>query len=484
MKFKNKIITLCLSVLLFFTSAIPSSASTIVAGGFISYELLMGLMAVGTVFGLSLPKDDNEYWDYTKSLKEHLHLVDDVYLERLEKSYSEWKFKNNNKPDDEKEPLKVPYIDGLSNLFDSVGKDVSKEYSVVGTGLEKLPYYSGSPSKDVFVDSIPLYSMPYNVSRTFNIPSYGMVEFVLTSAFSGYNCVKFRKVGTEEYTTLFNISSNLSVVGSPYIHRFSSSMDALGFAYKTSEGNFTKYTTSVSFEPSTYLPNVGINYTPSKPSVENDEITIPSFNEIAIPSTPSDLSPPFEVSDPLDVPSDLPGGDAGGDAVGDISPGLMQSIINLIVPSSDYWQNTFDNFFNNVGNAFPMIDISRFKDLCINGVPPKDIEVTIMGVKGKIFDTKYLNSIVDWLQPIVSAFMAFLLMLYNYRKVYKLIRGFEPFSGIADGNSVGEVRGKMDGAIPEMGGSSFVGPSTAGTWSDGGSVTRGSIQSKYYGRDL
>ena len=117
MKFKNKIITLCLSVLLFFTSAIPSSASTIVAGGFISYELLMGLMAVGTVFGLSLPKDDNEYWDYTKSLKEHLHLVDDVYLERLEKSYSEWKFKNNNKPDDEKEPLKVPYIDGLSNLF-------------------------------------------------------------------------------------------------------------------------------------------------------------------------------------------------------------------------------------------------------------------------------------------------------------------------------------------------------------------------------
>ena len=42
----------------------------------------------------------------------------------------------------------------------------------------------------------------------------------------------------------------------------------------------------------------------------------------------------------------------------------------------------------------------------------------------------------------------------------------------------------MDGAMPEMGGSSFLGPSTASTWSDGQSITRGSIQSRYDGRDL
>ena len=202
-----------------------------------------------------------------------------------------------------------------------------------------------------------------------------------------------------------------------------------------------------------------------KPNVSNP--TIDKIVDGAI-STPTDIPTDKPVDKPVDKPTDT----------------VLDWVISLVIPNSAYWSETFDTFFSNIGKAFPMIDISRFKDLCINGVPPKDIEVTIMGAKGKIFDTKYLNSIVGWLQPIVSAFMAFLLMLYNYRKVYKLIRGFEPFGGIADGNSVGEVRGKMDGAMPEMGSSSFVGPSTSSTWSDGQSVTRGSIQSKYYGRDL
>ena len=106
----------------------------------ISYELLMGLMGVGVAFGLSLPQDDNQYWDYTRSLKRHLNLVDDKYLELLEKSSKEWHSNNHNKNDNDKEPFKVPFdINIFSDLFKSVGEDVSVKKDLVLDALGDIP---------------------------------------------------------------------------------------------------------------------------------------------------------------------------------------------------------------------------------------------------------------------------------------------------------------------------------------------------------
>ena len=465
MKFKNKIITLCLSALLFFSSAVPSSASTIVAGGVISYELLMGLMGVGALFGLSLPKDDNEYWDYTRSLKKHLQVVDDNYLDKLDKSIKEWKINNNKKPDNEKEPLKLPYIPGLNELFDSVGEDVSREYKYVNNIINPVA------TDPLFIDSVY-----YKGDVT------GRLDFTLPG---GHVLVEYNSSNRDNYIYL-NDQLVHSIYGrDPYLIGLLYKNDSIYLAYKRADYSDYSYT----LQNMGRLPNLdvydkpSINYNPTSPSVDNDELILPNLPSINIPNIESipgyqeGLEPPFDVDTSFDEsldkdedvgvnPSPNPG--TGGNIDADSNPSIIQGIINLFVPSSNYWQDTFNEFFDNIGSAFPMIDISRFKDLCINGVPPKDIEVTIMGARGTIFNTKYLNSIVDWLQPIVSAFMAFLLMLYNYRKVYKLIRGFEPFDGPGNGSSTIEGNDISKGAM----------------WSDGTGVTRHSIQKRYYGRDI
>ena len=196
---KKKIISLFLTFFILVSSVVNASASTIVAGGVISYELLMGLMSVGVAFGLSLPKDNDQYWDYAKSLKDHLTLVDDDYLEKLEKSYKEWKFNNNNKPDNEKEPLKLPYIPSLEQLFSNVGNDVSnsnpKVYDTYGSyslvdyrdNMNLVGYnfkYNGSPVTHNFH-----YKNANGETVTLSVsllPSYGSSSYISTTVSVGF----------------------------------------------------------------------------------------------------------------------------------------------------------------------------------------------------------------------------------------------------------------------------------------------------------
>ena len=53
-----------------------------------------------------------------------------------------------------------------------------------------------------------------------------------------------------------------------------------------------------------------------------------------------------------------------------------------------------------------------------------------MGSEGRVVNGDTVNSIVDWLRPIIAGFVFLCLMFFNYRKLYKLIRNSEPFEGI------------------------------------------------------
>lgn len=112
--------------------------------------------------------------------------------------------------------------------------------------------------------------------------------------------------------------------------------------------------------------------------------------------------------------------------------GVLDWIISLVVPSSSYWNDTFNDLLNNIKSSFPMVDIGKFKELCISGTPMEDIYVNLMGVKKlRVFNASVVNGIVNFLRPIVSGFMALCLMLFNYKRIYKLIRNSDSFGSVA-----------------------------------------------------
>ena len=110
-------------------------------------------------------------------------------------------------------------------------------------------------------------------------------------------------------------------------------------------------------------------------------------------------------------------------------------IISLVVPSDTFWTDTWGGLYNSFTGAFPMVDMDNFNKLVTNEKKFPNIDVDIMGVKGRIVNGDVINSIVDWLRPIVAGFMMLCLMFFNYRKIYKLIRNSEPFGGLASGNN-------------------------------------------------
>ena len=326
---KKKIISFVLSSFLIFSNVSSSFANPVVVAPTISYELLMGLMGLGVAFGVALPQSDDEYYDYTKSLRNHLRLVDEDYLKELDNH-----FKNNNGND---KKFQVPYIPGvLEKLFDDVGKEVSK------------------PSIKHYNDA--LCDLPINTDyRTLNennsiVIPFGDIFSVSYVNANGNSCnlsLKFYSSGSRTYFDLnFNTSDGLSVQEKGV---------EVGSAYKTSKILFTLdnpwkgvispqvfLMNSSGTISATGIPNMGgalsyedyyletenksangtvrdktvIGYNPTSPNVDADNniITIPSIPNISIPNS-EDLpsSPPFDVSKPLEIPNPNPGGDTDGD---------------------------------------------------------------------------------------------------------------------------------------------------------------------------
>lgn len=359
---KKKIISVVLSSFLIFSNVSSSFANPVVVAPTISYELLMGLMGIGLSFGLALPKTDDEYYDYTKSLRNHLRLVDDDYLKELDNH-----FKNNNGND---KRFQVPYIPGvLEKLFDDVGKEVSK------------------PSIKHYNDA--LCDLPINTDyRTLNennsiVIPFGDIFSVSYVNANGNSCnlsLKFYSSGSRTYFDLnFNTSDGLSVqekgleVGSAY--KTSKILFTLDNPWKGSISPGVYLINSSGVVSATGIPNMGgalsyedyyletenksangtvrdktvIEYNPTSPNVDTDNniITIPSIPNISIPNSDSlPSSPPFNVSDPLEIPSPNPGGDTDGDTNPGEDPGGDKN------PGEDNGNNG-DNFpsFPNMGDS-------------------------------------------------------------------------------------------------------------------------------------
>lgn len=123
----------------------------------------------------------------------------------------------------------------------------------------------------------------------------------------------------------------------------------------------------------------------------------------------------------------------------DINTGIWATIkdfvVSLVVPSDTFWTDTWNGLYGSFVSAFPGVDMDNFNSLVTGEKKFPNIDINIMGVKGRVVNGDVINSIVDWLRPIIAGFMMLCLMFFNYRKIYKLIRNSEPFGGIAPGTS-------------------------------------------------
>lgn len=148
-------------------------------------------------------------------------------------------------------------------------------------------------------------------------------------------------------------------------------------------------------------------------------ITLPQVSNPSIDVTDDVFIGGTVVDPPLDTPVDSP------------FSAIKEFIISLVVPSDTFWTDTFNGFRDNLNKNFPMLDMTKFDSLVVGGKPFPNI----YAYGSKIVDGDVINSIVDWLRPIIAGFIMICLMLFNYRKIYKLIRNTEPFGGIAPGSS-------------------------------------------------
>lgn len=460
---KKKIITFILTFTVFLFNCIPSHAFAPAIP--ISYELLMGLMAVGTAFGLSLPKDDVEYWDYTRSLRNHLSVVDDEYLRLLDKSAKEWR-QNSNNNDDEPDndtpfivPVSATLVSVLSELFDKVGKDVSISYTYVNTLLNPLMNfkdYTSYTNSDISFNTLTQSNqdlLTYKIypnchNHEIKIASggaKGAVSYVYDKSFANYE---------DYYNKGLTIMGSQNSTGVAKVTLFTINGDlALGYLNSSNAKQATYLTCPTTGQRLTFNKYVKpvIPYSPITPNIDNDElivpngvpnINIPGIDTIPGVSPGDDVNPPFDVSEPLPVPGTNPNPGDDVNPGDDINPGegtiweqVLDFVTNLLVPSDSFWTNTFNEFATNFGNSFPIIDMSKFNDLIVDGKPFPNIDVNIMGVNARVVNGDVINSIVDWLRPIIAGFMMLCLMFFNYRKIYKLIRNTEPFGNIAPGTS-------------------------------------------------
>ena len=152
-----------------------------------------------------------------------------------------------------------------------------------------------------------------------------------------------------------------------------------------------------------------------------------TFPGVSNPSIELDNTITFPLDDVVDTPTDTP-----TDTIWDL---VKAFVISLVVPADSFWTDTFGGLRGSFESAFPMVDMSNFNSLVVGGKPFPNIYVTVFGAKCKVVNGDVINSIAEWLRPLIAGFMMLCLMLFNYRKIYKLIRNTEPFGSIATGTS-------------------------------------------------
>lgn len=102
---------------------------------------------------------------------------------------------------------------------------------------------------------------------------------------------------------------------------------------------------------------------------------------------------------------------------------LKDLLLSLFVPSDTYFIDSFDKI---KGNFSSKLSYNSYIDLFnqnYDGGPIKDITINIFGQEVTIVKFTIYEHFRDIINTLIYAFFFFLLSIYNYSQVYKLIRG-------------------------------------------------------------
>lgn len=119
---------------------------------------------------------------------------------------------------------------------------------------------------------------------------------------------------------------------------------------------------------------------------------------------------------------------------------LANMLKALFIPADGFLVSEFNAIRGDFNGKFPNANLEPLDDLNITEKKLDDIWIDIMGVRAKIVDMSWANNMKGTINYWVGGFMYLLLSIYNYNKIYFLIRGTYPIKnyGPASVSSGGE----------------------------------------------
>lgn len=449
-KFKKKLCVILLSSFIFVSSCISSFANPLVAIP-ISYELLMGLIAIGCAYGIAQPLTDDDYWGYTDSLRRNMDelsvdgLLDKDYFITLDEYVKQWNQNNNSKPPEQKEPLKIPFIPGLDTLFKRVGEEVSQDRKYVSDSLGRINLVSSNVTASNFYSKLYTFHMTESVS-------FNWINANDNTTFYDYSYTD-NNSGMDYLNLNIHTSNGKTASVNTYMQDWQKTKYDLGFAFNQNpDGSISPILYQLDIENKTvsgslwynqldypdwykkYNNNINGNigsypktsYVPATPSVDSDNnINIKELPQLDIPVPTLDYIPSFDVAEPM--PDSTPGPTPDPTPTPEPVPGLLDWLSSVIVPPSTYFPDKFNSYANKLNDKMP-IGVGKLNDLCVEGTPLPDFKVTIKGVEYVVFKGQFANSLAPGVRTLVAGFTFVFLLLYNYSEIYRLVRGTRPFS--------------------------------------------------------
>ena len=112
---------------------------------------------------------------------------------------------------------------------------------------------------------------------------------------------------------------------------------------------------------------------------------------------------------------------------------LQELLKSLFVPGDDFFSSQFDLLLSDLENKLEYKSyLSLLESIkSINASDFADIEVEIMGVRGKVLDGSVVTKSIRSLHLFVRGAMFIFLLFFNYRMVLFLVRG-TAFSKVGD----------------------------------------------------
>lgn len=429
MKNKFIILTLCFTIIFTninlnnYNSYANNIDSLVVDGGVVTAPMVAVVATVALACGVAL-NDDSDLYDvayiFYEKYKDNQEIIKNAFDVGV--SILENKVVNVSKE----------FIEFIKSAFDDYSSSVSNDsFYIDGFGFSE-------PIKLVGYSSDTIEVIQGSLSLLYNKSSYAVY-------YNGVEIVSAMYGGMGSYV---DMAQFVLVNGIPHIR----------FYHSTSNGRLSEFALSIPNYNS--MPGFkDYNYDNIADKVDQGSVGLymPGYLGDLIGKKPSDVvydgvntSPydkPYDdsislpgVNNPsLDIPidgvfnpsTDVPGVENPSVPNDGIWENIKDFIISLVVPSDTFWTDTFNGFRDNLNSNFPMLDMSPFDSLLVGGKPFPDL----YAYGSVVVNGKVINSIVDWLRPIIAGFIMLCLMFFNYRKIYKLIRNSEPFGNISPGTS-------------------------------------------------